>query len=258
MPDNTSVKQLNPVSLSEVGGLLVGATVNCRVTADGDYSEGELYEHIDDVTTDSALAPFPGTALDASLPNLIVTRREVVIESNRIANVACHYEFVNKLLNNDAALTTPANSIRQVVSDTDPSGTEITVEANDSVQCAEVSALEANNGFRVKLQGKPDTPGTVRDGWLLKVNSSAWTIYGGAAETWLCTAFDWTPLDMLASPKLWIFDLEFRHKPRDWRPSASWILPTIGLSPGSLDSSGRKRVEGWYGERDFNDEPAEV
>ena len=36
LPDNTSVKQLNPVSLSEVGGLLVGATVNCRVTADGD------------------------------------------------------------------------------------------------------------------------------------------------------------------------------------------------------------------------------
>ena len=55
MPDNTSVKQINPVSLSEVGGLLVGATVNCRVTADDDYSEGELYEHIDDVTTDSAL-----------------------------------------------------------------------------------------------------------------------------------------------------------------------------------------------------------
>jgi len=242
----------NSVTVDERHGVKLAASSRYFVDSDAYFTSAAIH-HAGVVA--HADVPGLGDRWDNVTPykGLIATRRTVQIHNAQQATVDVKYEYINETLNSINAVTTTANTVRSVVTDTTVDGTEINVTHQGLTEAAEVSVQIPDGGFSIRLQCSTDDPvADVHDAWLGKVNSSVWVVYGGAIASWLCTAVDWEPID---NDELWLFNFTFRWNPRTWSPEAKWILRDTGRAPAALDASGRKNVD-WYDSRDFNTEPA--
>jgi hypothetical protein len=115
---------------------------------------------------------------------------------------------------------------------------------------ADVSVMEPQPTLEFEGMIQSTYPLSITNAFAGRVNSAYWA--GGAPGCWLCTRVDFTPMQVLAIPRLWSFVFEFSGNIHGWQPPVHLIDHRSGRAPINLVPGVGGYTATWYPSMNFN------
>jgi hypothetical protein len=220
------------MTCDEIAGLIVGATREALVTWDTDKTIDEALEYC---LKDAGL-PEVGDTLTINGQTIVLERRRPRLTDKRKAIVTIEYrrqEFSDPDDPPGSDITySGGTALRQLSTQLDIGGAQITVTHNGVTQGGTVDALGPHSTLRASIIEATNSPGVTTLLWAGFVNQALWN--GGPPGTWLCTSVTFEPADTTTTPKRWRMNYEFEFQREGWDPDIIFTDPETGEPPPDL------------------------
>lgn len=194
--------------------------------------------------------------------NLVCVGRQVRLlqNSKHQLEVVCEYRPIGSSQTN--FIFSGGTSLAQASTQVDRFGNQIAVShtwpgddddfpSKTHLQGLDMNVLQPQTTMQAVGQLQVAFPDYVSRLWTGSMNSAAWS--GASPYQWMCTACDWTPLDVgIGRLRRWQFRFEFQHAITGWIPQTWFIDSRTGKPPVNLVPGVGIRQVDWYGELDFN------
>lgn len=251
-----SIDRVDVMALEEVDGVVKSLQRRMRVSGLSDTDFEVLYSALDEAGVPAADSTLPGRL------GLVVKRRSVKLlpREQSKCDVDIFYEKLQESVSN--FVFSGGSSLKHLVTQNDRNGAQIilshTFPAGDPdfpnetrSQGGEVNVLYPQTGITATGLLAVDFPHFITAQWIGFRNATTWA--GGSAGTWLITGARFTPHDLSAEPKQWIFEFEFSADTTGWQPETVYIDERTGKPPPNIVEGVGTTVVDWYPTRDYSE-----
>lgn len=216
------------------------------------YVETDQSNGLEDAIADTSDVPKAGLVWSESLDELILEERTVsYIGKNSDGTHKYSVECIYRLQTLEPRLVDAAGGVRQVRTQQDQNGDQITVKHDGNTQGGEVDVTQSMSVLTYEWVAFTNDPESIKDQYQNRINGAEFK--GGSAGEWKIGDVEYEVVDRLIRNQFaWRFRATMERDKRGWPPVVAYRDPDTNEIPdGLVVGEGIKTVE-WYDIADFS------